>query len=228
MKKGKKKHIVGEIVWSTEMIYNQAKKYKYRSDFEKFSRGAYMAASRRGLLDIACSHMILKNIKWTPELIIKEARLYDNMSDFIKGSGGAYTASYRRYNLRDDIQKMYAEAKLKRFTTSHLLSCALSCHKRSEFKKRFLSEYDYARKNQLLEHVCSHMLAVYNNWNYDSIKKVALAYTTKEEFKKNFSGALNAAYALNIVDDVCSHMENRTPTDGDAVYFWRIPNRNGF
>ena len=89
-------HMVGErrylIKWTPETITAEALKYNTRSEFARGSGGAYSTATRLGIRDDVCSHMIRK-VKWTPETITAEALKYNTRSEFKKGSGGAYHAA---------------------------------------------------------------------------------------------------------------------------------------
>ncbi len=47
----------GTLKWTEDMLATEAMKYKTRSDMQKNSKGAWIAAWRRGILDDICSHM---------------------------------------------------------------------------------------------------------------------------------------------------------------------------
>src|ERR1035437_7856371 len=92
------------IKWSNEALSREARKYKTRGDFQKFSKGAYLAALRRGILDKSCSHMPAridtsgKNnpaFKWSLKKIQKEALNYKTRKEFFLKNGSAYNAAIR-------------------------------------------------------------------------------------------------------------------------------------
>jgi hypothetical protein len=54
-----------------DLIVNIAKKYKTRSELQKKDPSVYTSLRRNGLLDEACSHMVIKNFS-IPQIILKK------------------------------------------------------------------------------------------------------------------------------------------------------------
>lgn len=82
--------------WTDEAIINDAKKYNSISEWSSAS-SAYVAALKRGIGDIATSHMDKSNyIRWKDEDLIADAAKYQNRSDWLKYSRKFYMAAGQR------------------------------------------------------------------------------------------------------------------------------------
>ena len=83
-----------------ENLLKAALMYKTRGEFQKGSRGAYLSAYKKGLLDEVCSHMVLQ--KGDPgywnifENVQEEALNYKTRLEFFKGSSGAYESARKK------------------------------------------------------------------------------------------------------------------------------------
>jgi len=130
--------------WNRDSLTKEAKKYKTRSKFWKFSGAACFVATKMGILNEICVHMPKNKsilfgennpfFKWTDEMLMLEGSKYKTRSDFYKFSSSAYVISARRGFLdkvcnhmkysgitssseRDimaEIKKTYPDAKLFR------------------------------------------------------------------------------------------------------------------
>jgi len=67
---GKRNKLVGRDL-SYDNLIEIAKKYKSRSEFQKYDGSAYSSAQRQGILNDVCSHMISKSFS-IPQLILKD------------------------------------------------------------------------------------------------------------------------------------------------------------
>jgi len=80
--------------WTPETLHAEALKYDNKVDFRAGSNAAFLTASRRGLLDRICSHMIpgkLPNGYWLDkENCAAEALKYKNRRAFSLGNSSAY------------------------------------------------------------------------------------------------------------------------------------------
>ena len=99
--------------WSDSMLYEEAKKYSSRDEFNKKNRPAYHAARYRGTLNKICSRMTnpytfinRKRKIWTFEMLRNEALKYMTRTDFNKGSSSAYIAAKEQNVLVDICQHM--------------------------------------------------------------------------------------------------------------------------
>ena len=82
--------------WYPEAIFEEARKYKTRSEFAKGSIGAYRAAIRLGLEDKACDHMEWKINHYSDEELAKLAKQYKTRTDFVYEYPGAANAARNR------------------------------------------------------------------------------------------------------------------------------------
>ena len=95
-KTGKGSGSIGAIAygkWSKENVFNEAKKYNTRSEFQKSCVSAYQVALRNGWLSEMSWFMEGKrpNGYWNiKENILAEAKKYQTRSEFCKGCGSAY------------------------------------------------------------------------------------------------------------------------------------------
>lgn len=76
--------------WNFEKCREEALNYKTRSEFSKYSNGAYDKARDNNWLDDICQHMKIIKRKWTFEECKEEASKYNRRSDLEKGNLGAY------------------------------------------------------------------------------------------------------------------------------------------
>jgi hypothetical protein len=85
-----------KLIWTPEAIAAEARRYESRKAFFDGSKGAYCAASDRGLLDQVCAHMADARDgnpgprKWPRDRIETEAKRYSSRSEFKRGSPGAF------------------------------------------------------------------------------------------------------------------------------------------
>ena len=92
------------------------------------------------------------------------------------------------------------------WTKELVLEKALKYETRKEFIKKSSGAYDYARKNNILEEVCSHMKKYEDKWNKQKVIEEALKYKSRAEFIKKSSGAYKYAKRHNLLDKAYSHM----------------------
>ena len=144
------------IKWTFEMLKEEAKKYKTRGEFNTKSKGAYLSAYRKGILDQICAHMDPSiNAPYTLDELQIEALKYTTRWEFQKKSHGEYQAAYRRGLLDKicghmvEVNHMWADEELK--------IEALKYKNRVEFQIKSSGAYQSARDRGILEEICSHM-----------------------------------------------------------------------
>ena len=84
------------IPWTLQEVSQEAKKYKTRGNFQKYSNTIYRFAHRHNLLNKVCAHMVPVRIFWSYNMIVKEARKYKTRREFELGSIKAYRAAVKR------------------------------------------------------------------------------------------------------------------------------------
>jgi hypothetical protein len=99
--------------WSEEELFKEASKYRYRVDFQRHSKGAYLSALRKGVLNDVCAHMerqLAERGYWNLANCEIEALKYSARGEFMKGSGSAYNAGLRNGWLDNICKHMIQEA----------------------------------------------------------------------------------------------------------------------
>ena len=102
--------------WTKEKVFEEAKKYQSRSEFQKGCMSAYIVARKYKWIDEMDWFVrpVNYNKKWYKENVFKEARKYQTRSEFQKGCPGAYRVA--RKNGWLDEMTWFIEGKLKAFT----------------------------------------------------------------------------------------------------------------
>jgi hypothetical protein len=90
---------------------------------------------------------------------------------------------------------------------------ALKYSTRHQFSKKSNWAYKVARKLQILNKICSHMMSPHRSWTYELIHEEALKYKSRGEFAKNSTKAYDMAIYRGILDQICCHMN-------DQRHFW--------
>ncbi len=206
--------------WSLKTLTSEAMKYRVRTDFQKFSKGAYLSATRQGLLEKVCAHMPKridrsgpKNpaFKWTIEKISSEAIKYNSRKIFSEKSGSAYGAAIRQNILDQVCSHMPKNLSIARefdiWNDGAILSEALKYKTRSEFKKSSPSAYAAARRKKILDISCKHMTFVRNYRNNDELLLIAKKYSRRVDLQKQNPSAYQALFKRGLVDVGCSHMK---------------------
>lgn len=83
--------------WNYDACKEEAKKYKTKADFRKFSSAAYSAALKKGWLNEYDWFEITRTPRghWNHETCKEEAKKYKTRTEFCKGSNGAYEVAWR-------------------------------------------------------------------------------------------------------------------------------------
>jgi hypothetical protein len=109
--------------WTNEKLKLEALKYKTRSEFQKYSSGAYDSAYSRNILNKICEHMPDRidtkgeknsTFKWTLEKLQEEALKYKTRQEFKINNMGAYNTARNKKILNQICGHM------KRFGTTSL------------------------------------------------------------------------------------------------------------
>lgn len=84
---------------------------------------------------------------------------------------------------------------------------ALKYNNKKEFRENSQYSYKYARKNNWLDDICSHMNnKKYNFWNKEQCHKEALKYNTRLEYQKKSASSYSSALKNKWIDEICLHM----------------------
>lgn len=145
--------------WNKKTCYEEAKKYKTKSEFSIGSGGAYNYACKHDLINeyiwFEDGRKKSHNIKWTEEACYKEAKKYKTLIEFQKGNGSAYEVARKNGRLKDytwfvDGNKIGREKRTK-WDKDACKNAALGCSGRDEFHIKFPRAYDVSLKNNWLD-----------------------------------------------------------------------------
>ena len=189
--------------WSKEKCFEEAKKYKTRSEFQKNAPQAYHLSITNNWID---------NMTWLPKIqnvpngywqnkenVINEAKKYKTRGEFQKNNVGAYESARKNkwFGEMDWFEKP-KERKPKGYwqNKENVINESKKFKTRSEFKFFSQRAYESARKNKWLDE----MIWLNNDngkhpkgyWkNEKNIMHEAKKYSNKEEFKeKNLTAFL--------------------------------------
>lgn len=196
-----------------EHCYEEAKKYKSRSEFEKNSARAYHISFKNGWIDDYdwFQKPTVWNKYWTKELCEEEAKKYRYSTEFRKNCGGAWNKAYQEGWLKDyvwfeDGNKIKADEK-RIWNKETCYELAKQCVSRSDFKRHNQCAYDTARKNGWLNEYIwfrSGFDVYYENgikWTYEKTKEESKKYTSRQEFCDNCVGGYTRALKQGWLDD---------------------------
>jgi len=215
--------ISSTTIWTFEACQAEAKKYKYRGDFQKGMAGAYNAALQKGWLDDICGHMPKRKmpnpIKWTKKRCHEEALKHEYRIDFLKGAEPAYRAAHKKGWLDGICVHMTKGRKPKpiKWTKERCREEALKYDTRGDFQKYANTAYAKAHRNKWLDDICSHMHHTKKPagyWTKERCHEEALKYKTKGDFQENSNTAYTKAHRNKWLDDVCAHMINIRKPNG--------------
>ena len=82
--------------YTNDMLISDAKRFTTRSEWSKKSQAAYLAASRRNLVDEACSHMTAMRKDWTSVMLSADAHSFSTRSEWFHKSSSAYQTAKDR------------------------------------------------------------------------------------------------------------------------------------
>lgn len=195
------------FIWTNELIAEEAKKYELRGDFQKYSRGAYSSAWRKGILDAVCSHMGRTGNRGVR--LVYEIACHDKKMVYV--------------GLTRSLSKRQKEHREKsKFLTNHfgksLVLVALTDYIVAEKASKLETDYVERYRNKgycILNRAKTGNLGKSDRyWTEERIRHEALKYTNRTDFWKNSSAAHSAARDLGCLNRVCSHMVVKKVADG--------------
>lgn len=80
---------------------------------------------------------------------------------------------------------------------------------KQDFREQASGEFQWLRRNGLLESACTHMTPRYRSFTDDDITRIAAQYDHRRAFKVGDQSAYVAAWKRGIIDVVCAHMSAR-------------------
>ena len=189
-------------IWTYEKCYEEALKYKTRSEFSKACSSAYIVAKENGWLR-EYIWIEIKRGKWNYDTCLELAQKCKTRSEFEEQSQSAYDVARRNGWLKDyiwlvDGHKKYGDEK----RIWDYDSCLLEAKKyatKTEFQRNSAGAYNVARKNNWMRDYIwfadgrKAFGEKRRKWNYENCFQEALKYKSKRQFQENCSSAYTAA-----------------------------------
>lgn len=174
-----------------ENCYEEAKKYKTRSAFQKKCQGAYSKALKNGWLDdYVWFEERPKNNYWNRETCLEEAKKYKRVTEFARNAVRAYELSRSKGWIKDYTWF----GKQFRWTKELCEKEAKNYNKRSHFKNACPAAYTKARMNGWLnDYTWFDEKPRMNYWNQETCYEEAKKYQSITEFQKGSVGAYQKA-----------------------------------
>jgi len=192
--------------WSEETALKEVKKYATRAELWAHARGAQDFLKRKGLIEVACAHMVPVHNDYTQEWVMLEAKKYTKRSDFIAGFAGGVAHAKRHGYYNEACSHM--DVKRRKWTLESVRKEANKYTSRGEFAIRSVAAYTFAHTRDLLDDVCAHMPTnLCEKWDRDSVLAEAKKYKTRNQFIDACGGAYSHARRNGLVDEIFENME---------------------
>jgi predicted GIY-YIG superfamily endonuclease len=198
--------------WTPEALSLEVRKYRTLSDFQRYSRGAYHAACKSGILASISGE--LKRLKqpngtWSRASVLREALKYDTRSQFVANAPGARNAA-SRFGILNKACRHMRQFKLPNgaWTRAKILNSARACANRTEFQKKFPGAYDAAIRLRLQSKIQRMLPRRLPEpfWTDERLISEARKYSTRMDFKTRAPSAYVIAGRKGMRDKVCRHM----------------------
>ena len=190
--------------WDTKSkCAKEAKKYKNRTDFQRYSPGAWNAANKHNWLDEICSHMETYGnlfLRCIYAFEFSDISVYIGLTDNIqrrekqhlKSSNSAVYKHIQKTSLTPILQILHE------YTDKELAKT---------LEKFYIEDYRSKGWNILNRAKAGSLGGKYVFWTYEECKSHALQCNTRSEFITKYPGAYASAIKNKWLDDICQHME---------------------
>lgn len=187
--------------WSEKNCKEEAEKYEKRSDFKKFSGGAYNFAKKNNLLDIVCFHMNpignrFKRLVYT--YVFPDDSIYVGLTYCIENRDNKHK--------RDKRSPVFKYMKKTGMTPDLKYSELMTVKEAVELEKREIEFYKKNGFNVLNKAQAGGLGGGTDIWTREKCKTEARKYNSRKEFAQKNGSAYNASRRLNCMDEVCEHM----------------------
>lgn len=198
----------------------EAKKYKFRFEWQKSHRSTFNTARRNGWLEQCCDHMPNRKTRqptlWTLENCKIDALKYNSKSEWENANASAYNAARKRKWLKECCQHMIEIRKpIGYWTLKRCKEEALKYDMISMWQKHSSASFYAANYNGWLGECCQHMKRgkrPNGYWTLRTCKKEALKYNTRTEWAKASKSGYDFARINLWLEECCSHMEHAGPS----------------
>ena len=185
--------------WTKEKCKEEALKYKSKTDFKKYSLGAFSSAYKKHkCLDEICSHMPNVGNKYKRCIYVYE------FSDNFAYIGLTFNLEQRKViHLKQG--SVYKHIQKNNTYIIRQLTDYINVEEAQKLENVFLSNY---KKNgwSILNKVKTGSIGGNTKkWFKEKCKDEALKYLTRKEFCIKNSGAYRSSLHNNWLDEICSH-----------------------
>lgn len=153
--------------WTLETISAEALRYTTRTEFQRRSKGAYLAAVRGKMLDKVCAHMarVIRD-DLTKEQVLEIASQYGSPRDLQRGDAVAYQVVLRNGWKQEAFSHMRVTRQER--TKDDIVAVARQYRTRTEFAKGSWSDYLWAKRRGWLDEVCQGMIRAPSSGGFKS------------------------------------------------------------
>lgn len=201
--------------WNKESCYQEAKKYKTRTEFSRGSQTAYKYALLNDWIKDYTWFEVIIN-KWTYDACYKEALKYKTKSNFKNESGGAYARAFREKWIKD-YHWFKKKAGNHKWTYEKCYNEALKYKNRRDFLKGCSGACVAAKKNKWMKDY-HWFIPLVNKWTHDKVYEEAKKYSRMNDFRKKSNGAFEYAQRHNLLKQYVWIKDNKY-VDGDTSLF---------
>lgn len=197
---------IGATKWTRKSCYNEAKKYKSRSEFSHNSGTAYKHARKNGWIDdYTWFKTPLKPLKdrWNCEIAYEEAKKYSSKTELQQKQPDLYRIASREGWLIDYTWLKRPEHHNKKWNYESCFEEAKKYNSSSEFRRNNSGAYKAACMNKWIKDytwfVKKHKPDGW--WTYERCYEEAKKYKSRNEFEKNSSTAYMRSIKNKWIED---------------------------
>ena len=171
-----------EPKWNKETCYEEAKKYKTRTEFQKNNGSAYAAALKKGWIKDYTWFVVKSNpmIYWTYERCVEESQKYKLRSDFRKGNPVAYRVAKRRNWIEEFSWLNISNV----WTYQECYDLAHGYYYKKDFREAHPSAYSFSLKNGWISTFTWLKTNRHLYWTKERCLEMAKKCSTKKEFAR--------------------------------------------
>lgn len=189
---------LGANKWTKETCYQEALKYKSRSEFSNGNGSAYDVARRNEwLIEYTWFSEPVKKLDdcWTKEECFEEAKKYKSRKEFIENNFSAYRLALRNDWLKEMDWFVRPQNYNIKWTQETCEQVAKKFSNISEFKAHYATAYSKAKKAGWIETYTwlERKQKPSGYWTKETCFEEAKKYTSRNEFKRNSGSAYNVA-----------------------------------
>lgn len=147
--------------WTKQLVIQEAKKYKTKSQWRNESGGSYSFAQKNKIKEEASTHMKILNPKgkWSiKEKVIENALKFKNKAKWNKCSSGAYESAKRNGWFKEATKHMLRPEINLKWTKEKIKSDALKYKTRTEWARKSAGAYESAKTKGIFDYVTKHMI----------------------------------------------------------------------